>query len=151
MHQFHCMHLLCCVHWHFCMRASVGLNMQCCKARFVNEQRKAQIFRGSCLSAFRLLYVAEAAQKDACPPLDSYLYKDTWGEQLLQHSRGRVVVGSITPPTLAPLQPRHRSASYAQVSDDPQFVLPSTLLRKWIFQSFVSFFMQLHIKYVLRA
>ncbi|CDJ66733.1 acylamino-acid-releasing enzyme, putative [Eimeria necatrix] len=66
-----------------------------------------------------LLYVAETPQKDACPPLDNYLYKDTWGEQLLQHSRGRVVVGSITPPTLVPLQPRQRSASYAQASFVP--------------------------------
>ncbi|CDI81805.1 acylamino-acid-releasing enzyme, putative [Eimeria acervulina] len=65
------------------------------------------------------LYVAEESPKEAPSPLDNFCYKDTWGEQLLQHSRGVVLVGSISPPALAPLQHRERGVSCAQASFVP--------------------------------
>lgn len=63
----------------------------------------------------RLLYIAEVPQKEAGSPLDKFCYKETWGEQLAQHSRGVVIVGSISPPTLAPLLHRQSGISCAQV------------------------------------
>ncbi|CDJ60557.1 acylamino-acid-releasing enzyme, putative [Eimeria maxima] len=42
----------------------------------------------------RLLYIAEVPQKEAGSPLDKFCYKETWGEQLAQHSRG---VASFVP------------------------------------------------------
>ncbi|CDJ36675.1 acylamino-acid-releasing enzyme, putative [Eimeria mitis] len=70
--------------------------------------------QGPPCTGLRLLYIAETQQKEASSPFDNFCYKDTWGEQLLQHSRGVVVVGSISPPALVPLQHRQRGVSCAQ-------------------------------------
>lgn len=64
-------------------------------------------------------YVAEAAPAETKGHLDGFLYKDTWGEQLLQHSKGSLFLGSVVPSFLTSIEPRDHRASYAQVSFVP--------------------------------
>ncbi|KAL8429111.1 hypothetical protein Efla_003164 [Eimeria flavescens] len=64
-------------------------------------------------------YTAEAASQDSKHCLNGNLYKDLWGEQLPNHSRGRVYVGRVFPPFLKCIEPRDCEASYCQASFIP--------------------------------
>ncbi|KAL8272873.1 hypothetical protein Esti_003182 [Eimeria stiedai] len=64
-------------------------------------------------------YTAEVASPESKGPLDGFLYKDIWGEQLLNHSKGRVFVGRLSPSVLTHIEPRDVEASYCQASFIP--------------------------------
>lgn len=63
----------------------------------------------------RFLYVAESGPSEGGSPLDRFVYKETWGEQLQQHSSGVVIVGSVSPAAVASIRRKDVDGSYCQV------------------------------------